>query len=400
MSIAAIGLLLLSSVGCGGPPPMADLSPPPRVVAPMEAPVMPVDPLRRGYVERGPFPEYTVGPGDELELMLRDVKLVRETVEVRPDGNISFLLVENLYVTGMTIGELDFALTAAVERYLREPKIDVQVSEYGSKIISLIGAIETLTAGGTKTGQGRYALENKTYLLDLILEAGGTTPDAQLGAVQVIRDGQVYVFNLQRVLNFGDVSHNPILQGDDIIIVPGASRLTKKVVVLGEVNQPDVYLLASDASLLEAVSKAAGLNTTALGDDIRIIRPGEVKPEMFTVDFKRITTHGDLEQNVVLNNNDIIFVPRSFMGDVNDVITKIEPLLNVLLIPATYRDLYTTGGGLRVDTGDAAATGTTTGFTRPLPGVGKLAVPVEDEEQQEEDREAVEEEQEDQEGAE
>jgi hypothetical protein len=104
-----------------------------------------------------------------------------------------------------------------------------------------------------------------------------------------------------------------------------------------------------------------------------------------------ITTHGDLEQGVVLDNNDIIFVPRSVMGDVNDVVTKIEPLLNVLLIPATYRDLYTAGGGLRVDTGDAAATGTTTGFTRPLPGVGKLAVPVEDEEQQEEDREAVEE---------
>ena len=79
--------------------------------------------------------------------------------------------------------------------------------------------------------------------------------------------------------------------------------------------------------------------------------------------------------------------------------TKIEPLLNVLFIPATYRDLYTTGGGLRVDTGDAATTGTTTGFTRLLPGVGKLAVPVEDEEQQEEDREVVEEEQE-QEGAE
>ena len=55
--------------------------------------------------------------------------------------------------------------------------------------------------------------------------------------------------------------------------------------------------------------------------------------------------------------------------------------------------------GLRVDTDNAAATGTTTGLTRPLPGVGKLAVPVEDEEQQEEDREAGEEKQE-QEGAE
>jgi hypothetical protein len=36
------------------------------------------------------------------------------------------------------------------------------------------------------------------------------------------------------------------------------------------------------------------LKTAALRDDISIIRPGEVKPEMFNVDIKRITTHGDL----------------------------------------------------------------------------------------------------------
>ena len=333
---------------------------------------------------RGMFPEYIVGPGDELELTLRDVEPERETVIVRPDGNISFLLVENLQVTGLTISELDSALTVAVSHYLRDPKIDVRVTKYGSKVISLIGAIESLSITGVQSGQGRYALENKTLLLDLILEAGGTTPDAQLNQVQVIRDGQAFTFDVQRVLNVGDVSHNPILQGDDIIIVHGASRLTKKVVVLGEVNQPDVYLLASDASLLEAASKAGGLNPTALRDDIRIIRPGEVAPEMFTVDFKRITSHGDLTQNVVLNNNDIIFVPRSFMGDVNDVITKIEPLLNVLLIPATYRDLYTTGGGLRVDTGESAGGGITPGFTQALPGTGKVVVPPAEEDSGEE----------------
>ena len=104
-----------------------------------------------------------------------------------------------------------------------------------------------------------------------------------------------------------------------------------------------------------------------------------------TADRPILLSHGDLSQNVVLSNNDIVFVPRSFMGDVNDVITKIEPLLNVLLIPATYRDLYTTGGGLRVDTGEPAVSSTTQGFTRPLPGVGKLVVPpVEEEEEGEE----------------
>lgn len=64
-------------------------------------------------------------------------------------------------------------------------------------------------------------------------------------------------------------------------------------------------------------------------------------------------------QNVNLKSNDIVYVPRSFIGDVNDVITKIEPLLNVLLIPSSHRDFYTTGGGLWVDTGDPAASSTT-----------------------------------------
>jgi hypothetical protein len=73
---------------------------------------------------------------------------------------------------------------------------------------------------------------------------------------------------------------------------------------------------------------------------------------------------------VALHNDDIIYVPRSFIGDVNDVISKIEPLLNVLLLPASYRDLYTTGGGLRIDTGEGQSVG---GFTRTLPGTSKPA---------------------------
>jgi len=374
-------------IGCGGAPPPRLL--PPQSVAPTQAPVLPVDPLRQAYVEKGPFPEYLVGPDDVLDIVLRDITLVTETVNVRPDGNISFSLVENLFVAGMTVGELDSALTRSLSNYLRDPKVDVRVSEYRSKIVSVLGAIEVVSTTGVKTGQGRYPLRNKMRMLDLILEAGGATSDAQLDQVQLIRMGQSYTFNLQRVLNTGDINHNPVLQGDDIIIVPGASRLTKKVVILGEVRQPDVYLLASDASLLEALSRAGGLSTVALQDDIRIIRGTEEGPHMFTVNVRRITSHADLSQNVVLDNNDIIYVPRSFMGDVNDVLVKVEPLLNILLLPATYRQLYTTGGGLRLDTGDVpdAAVGGQI-FTQPLPGTAtsaaKAVVPTDKDEKEKE----------------
>ena len=81
-----------------------------------------------------------------------------------------------------------------------------------------------------------------------------------------------------------------------------------------------------------------------------------------------------MRQNMVLRTDDIIYVPRSFIGDINDVIAKVNPVLQFLLLPATYRDLYTTGGGLRVDTGATTESEGGTIFTRPLPGTAAKPV--------------------------
>jgi polysaccharide export outer membrane protein len=338
----------------------------PAEVAP-ESVSIPTDPSARAYLEVDGTPEYLIGAGDGLTLTLRAVESREEKVTVRPDGNVSFSLVENVRAAGLTPTQLDQALTRELSRFLRDPKVDVEVTEYRSKMVSLLGALQAVITSGTKTGQGRYPLRTRTTVLDAILEAGGTTSDAQLERVQLVRGGRAYALDLQRVLTTGDQANNPELQGGDILIVPGAAQLTKKVVVLGEVKNPDVYLLTEDATLLEAIGRAGGLRESALRDDLRLIRAGSGGPEMLSVNYERITRTGDLEQNLPLRSNDVLYVPRSFLGDLNDVLAKVEPLLNILLLPATFRDLYTTGGGLRIDTGSPPESGSTI-YTRPLPG--------------------------------
>lgn len=356
------GLLILAT-GCGSTAPavtqvsMLPTAPPKRAI--------PTDPAKQAYTERGGFPEYIIGPGDRLSLTIRDVELDREEVVVRPDGYVSFSILENVRASGLTPTELDVELTRQLSQYLRAPKIDVDVVEYRSKMVSLLGAIETLERGATRSGQGRYELKGKMTVLDLILGAGGSTPDAQLESVQLIRGDESFRLDLRRVLSSGEQQDNATLQGDDIVIVPGTSLRSKKVIVLGEVAQPNVYMFSDDARLFEAVSQAGGFSDAALRNDVRLIRVVEGTPAMYSVNFERLANHGDFRQNVPLENDDIIFIPRSFIGDVNDVISKIEPLLNVLLLPATYRDLYTTGGGLRLDTGESEAGSS---FTRTLPG--------------------------------
>jgi polysaccharide export outer membrane protein len=362
-------LFCVLAVGCGSTaPPVEDVS-----MLPVESErlAIPTDSMRLAYTERGGFPEYILGAGDKLGLTLRDVAVTQEEVDVRPDGNVSFAMLENVRAAGLTPTELDDELTAALSQFLRTPKVDVDVLVYRSKVVSLLGAIETLERGGVKSGQGRYPLKGKSTVLDLILEAGGGRPDAQLDRVQLIRANTAYRLDLRNVLITGEQKDNVLLQGGDILIVPGTSLRSKKVIVLGEVAQPNVYMFADDARLVEALSQAGGFTSAGLRNDVRLIRVVEGVAQMYSINFERLTNHGDFRQNVALENDDLIFVPRSFIGDVNDVITKIEPLLNILLLPATYRDLYTTGGGLRLDTGDPPTSAAS--FTRSLIGTAKPA---------------------------
>gem|GEM_PF-5581034 len=50
---------------------------------------------------------------------------------------------------------------------------------------------------------------------------------------------------------------------------------------------------------------------------------------------------GDLTQNVTLQNGDFVFVPRSWIGDINAFLEQIQPLLNLALTPQFILEIPT-----------------------------------------------------------
>ncbi|MCC7261211.1 MAG: polysaccharide export protein [Candidatus Latescibacteria bacterium] len=367
--------LLAILAACGGSSQSVPKGPPP---APPQDLLenIPYDPAKQAFTETRGVTEYLLGPGDVLDVVLRGLEVVREKVVIRSDGNISFSLVENIRAAGLTVSELDESLTNELRRYLRDPKLDMEVSEYHSRNISVQGAILSVnTAAGQKTGPGRYGLKGKLRVLEALLEAGGTTPDAQLDRVQLIRGDKSYRLNIQRVLNTGDPRENVVLQADDILFVPGIARQSKKVVILGEVRTPNVYVFSEDVTFLEAIGQAGGLTDEAIRNDVRVIRTIDGTPQMFSLNYEQLVKGHELERNVQLESNDVIYASRSFIGDLNDAINKINPLLDLMLLPGTYGNIYTTGGSQWLNTGAPPATTGSQIFTQPLPGTGKLAVP-------------------------
>ncbi len=303
------------------------------------------------FTERRGVPEYKIGPGDVLIITFWDgAKPVPYTTAVRPDGKISYSYMDDITVAGRTSHEVDEILTNALRKYIRNPRIDVEVKEYRSKTALLFGQINRLdtSIAGIGTGPGKYPLRGKMRILDLIVMAGGPISgeefaNADLRRVEVVRKGESYTVNLYKAMFQGDVSQNIVIDNGDIITVPELPTYGERVYVFGEVQTQGIYRLKDAYDLLAAVSKAGGTTRVAVNSDVKIIRGYEENrenPIILSANLDQILKKGDIAQNVSLQNGDVVYVPRTAIGDINEFIVNTTPLLDYLLYPDKYRDAY------------------------------------------------------------
>jgi len=295
------------------------------------------------FTEKRGYPEYKIGPLDVLEITFRaGSEHKADTVIVRSDGTISYSFVDDLPVEGLTVREVDEALIERMSGFVRNPRIDIVVKEFNSKSALVMGEIGSLRYSQYQAASGRYFLKGKTALLDLLVMAGGYTKDADIKKVKLIRGDRIYYINLYDLIYRGEVEQNIIIDEGDIVDVPELPVFGERVYVLGEVNRQGVYALKDVPDLLAALSFAGSYTRTAVEENTIIIRgyqPGK-KPMILTADINAILRKGDIRQNIPLMDGDIVYLPRSSIGDINEFIINTVPLLDYLLYPGKYRDAY------------------------------------------------------------
>jgi protein involved in polysaccharide export with SLBB domain len=313
----------------------------PEAAARRMASVVPVAAERGGPVENDVFkvvngvPEYKIGPGDLLEITLWEgLTATRHEVRVRPNGRITFGLAENLTASGLTAAELDERLTAQLSTFLKRPRVSVAVTQHNSRTVRLLGALAK--SGSTGLGAGEYKLQGRTTVLESIATAGGPTADADLKTVRVRRkDGETMSLNLYKTILQGDLKQDLVLNDGDVVYLPTLSKDTNRVYVFGEVQKPGAYTFSGpEMRLIDAVSEAGGPTVFAYRSDTRVVRGDITQPEILSADLGRLMESGDRSQNLLLASGDLVYVPRSAMGDVKRFYDQVRPLLEMVLWPA------------------------------------------------------------------
>jgi protein involved in polysaccharide export with SLBB domain len=270
-------------------------------------------------------------------------KKTTTTLTINDRGKISYSFLDDIKVSGLTASQLDRLLTEKLSAYVKKPRIDILVKEFGSKFATIIGELSALRSNTTsQAASGRINLEGKTSLMDLIALAGGYTVDADIKNVKLIRKGKSYLLNVYDIIERGDESQNVIIEEGDVVNIPELPEFGERVYVMGEVNRQGIYPLDDAQDLLAAIALAGSFTRLAKEENTLIVRgyQGKKKTLVMMADIDALFTKADLSQNVRLKDGDLIYVPRMLIGDINDWIDNTKPLLDFVFYPREYMDDY------------------------------------------------------------
>jgi polysaccharide biosynthesis/export protein len=320
---------------------------------------IPSNPENVAFIEVTGFNEYVIGPGDLLTITEWKAKgATVHPLSVRPDGKVSFSFFEDIKVAGLTPTQVDDLITSQLEGFVKNPRIDVFVKEYRSKKVSFFGEINRVS-GTPLSGPGIYPLKGKMKLSELLLEAGSETERADLKNVEFIRRGRLYKLNLLSAMRLEDLSQDVLVENGDKITIPllpqykKEKESEKRIYVFGSTGQQGwVPFTDKSTTISKALAGARGAKLSKADiRHIKVIRGTSENPVFININYKKFLKKGDITQDIKLYDGDIVFVPRSGLTKAVDISQQIGQVLGVILShPDSFREKYTTGGGLRMET--------------------------------------------------
>jgi polysaccharide biosynthesis/export protein len=158
---------------------------------------------------------YTIGPSDELEISVwRDETLSRQ-VTVPPDGVISFPLIGDINVIGLTVADLRKVMTKKLSEYVPDATVTVILKAFNSLRAFVIGKVKQ---------SGMYPITLDTTVMQILAMAGGLNAYASEDKIHIIRQikgSSIKIpFSYSDVLKGRNLSQNITLQRGDVVVVP------------------------------------------------------------------------------------------------------------------------------------------------------------------------------------
>jgi polysaccharide biosynthesis/export protein len=213
-------------------------------------------------------PLTALGPGDSVTLHVFGQPDMDTVLGVADNGTVSVPLAGSVQVGGVST---DVA-ARRVEKSLKDggffvdPHVTLTLTQSMSQRVSVLGEVHA---------PGRYPVDSKTTIVDLLAQAGGETEFGS-DTVYVLRpdaSGAIkrYPVNLKGLANGATSAPTQLLRSGDSVFVPRAEQFF----ILGEVQKPSMYKLEPNMTVLQAIALAGGVTPKGSVRRVELKRAGK-----------------------------------------------------------------------------------------------------------------------------
>jgi polysaccharide export outer membrane protein len=237
--------------------------------------------------------EVLLGAGDVLKVSVYGNPDLTLETRVNDSGAITFPLIGPVVIGGLSTAAAESKIAGLLESggFLRKPQVNIIVTVQQSQQVSVLGQVNR---------PGRYPIDGKRNMLDMLAQAGGIAVDGG-DTVSLLRkrNGATTreVIDVIQMVRAGELGQDYEVQGNDVLFVERAPRFY----IYGEVQRPGTFRLERTMTVLQALSAGGGLTPRGTERGMRIKRR-DAGGKLQVIDAK---------QDDLLQPDDVVYVRES-----------------------------------------------------------------------------------------
>ncbi|HAT32939.1 MAG TPA: polysaccharide export protein EpsE [Janthinobacterium sp.] len=237
--------------------------------------------------------ELMLGAGDVLKISVYGNPDLNVETRVSESGNITFPLIGQVKIADMPTAMAEKKIAGMLEAggFLKKPQVNIIVTLLQSQQVSVLGQVNH---------PGRYPMDGKRTLMDILALAGGVSPDGG-DSVTLIRkrNGTTTkeVIDIVDMVHTANLNRDFDLAPDDVIFVERAPRFY----IYGEVQRPGTFRLERSMTVMQALAAGGGLTPRGTERGMRIKRR----------DANGVVQVIDAKHDDVLQSDDVVYVKES-----------------------------------------------------------------------------------------
>jgi polysaccharide export outer membrane protein len=212
----------------------------------------------------GTAAEVVLGPGDVVKASVYGSPDLATETRISESGSMTFPLLGEVQVGGLSTQQAEKKIGNLLEKggYLKKAQVNLLITTLASQQVSVLGQVNR---------PGRYPVEGKRKVLDLLAIAGGISPEGgDMVSLVRTRNGTTTrdTIDIVDMVRKGELNRDVEVAGGDIIFVERAPR----AYITGEVNRPGPFRIERAMTVQQAVSAGGGLSPRGTQRGLRVTR--------------------------------------------------------------------------------------------------------------------------------